>query len=131
MKRLSLISLYMVALLLLPLSLSAQNVVLSGQVTDAATGEALIGVTVYNTDRRTGTTTNTTGRYTITLPSGRPLELVFSYFSMALWAIKMLNLFVRYRLITKFWDRKLLTSKNYENNEFYLGMSCCVGHVFG
>ncbi|MBO7601958.1 MAG: TonB-dependent receptor, partial [Bacteroidaceae bacterium] len=58
-------------------------VVLSGQVTDAATGEPLIGVTVYNTDRRTGTTTNSTGNYTITLPSGRPLELVFSYVGYA------------------------------------------------
>ncbi|MBQ9498600.1 MAG: carboxypeptidase-like regulatory domain-containing protein, partial [Bacteroidaceae bacterium] len=54
------------------LPLSAQNVVLSGRVTDATTGEALIGVTVYNTDRRTGTTTNSQGKYTITLPSGRP-----------------------------------------------------------
>ena len=70
-------------LLFLCLPLSAQNVVLSGQVTDAATGESLIGVTVYNTDRRTGTTTNTAGRYTITLPSGRPLELVFSYVGYA------------------------------------------------
>ena len=65
------------------LPIGAQNVVLSGQVTDAATGEPLIGVTVYNTDRRTGTTTNSTGNYTITLPSGRPLELVFSYVGYA------------------------------------------------
>ncbi len=66
-------------LTLLGLPLSAQNVVLSGQVTDASTGEPLVGVTVYHTQRRTGTTTNSTGHYTITLPSGRPLELVFSY----------------------------------------------------
>ena len=59
--------------------LSAQNVVLSGKVTDAQSGEPLIGVTVYNTDRRTGTTTNSSGQYTVTLPSGRALELVFSY----------------------------------------------------
>ena len=65
------------------LSLSAQNVVLSGQVTDASTGEPLIGVTVYNTNRRTGTTTNSQGNYTITLPSGRVLELVFSYVGYA------------------------------------------------
>lgn len=65
------------------LPLSAQNVVLSGLVTDAQSGEPLIGVTVYNTDRRTGTTTNSTGHYTITLPSGRALELVFSYVGYA------------------------------------------------
>ncbi|MBR3014795.1 MAG: carboxypeptidase-like regulatory domain-containing protein, partial [Bacteroidaceae bacterium] len=63
--------------------LSAQNVVLSGKVTDAQSGEPLIGVTVYNTDRRTGTTTNSSGQYNITLPSGRELELVFSYVGYA------------------------------------------------
>lgn len=65
------------------LPLSAQNVVLSGEVTDAQTGEPLIGVTVYNTQRRSGTTTNSQGNYAITLPSGRPLELVFSYVGYA------------------------------------------------
>ena len=64
-------------------SLSGQNVVLSGLVTDAVTGEPLIGVTVYNTQRRAGTTTNSLGNYTITLPSGRALELVFSYVGYA------------------------------------------------
>ncbi len=73
--------LYFSVFLCLPLS--AQNVVLSGLVTDAQTGEPLIGVTVYNTNRRTGTTTNSTGHYTITLPSGRALELVYSYVGYA------------------------------------------------
>ena len=73
--------LYLSVFLCLPLS--AQNVVLSGFVTDASTGDPLIGVTVYNTDRRTGTTTNSTGHYTITLPSQRKLELVFSYVGYA------------------------------------------------
>jgi len=66
-------------LLLLALPVNAQNVVLSGQVTDAETGEPLVGVTVYHTQRRTGTSTNATGHYVITLPSNRQLELVFSY----------------------------------------------------
>ena len=64
---------------LLCFSLSAQNVVLSGQVTDATSGEPLAGVTVYHTQRRTGTTTNASGQYTLTLPSNRALEIVFSY----------------------------------------------------
>ncbi|MDO4186754.1 MAG: carboxypeptidase-like regulatory domain-containing protein [Bacteroidales bacterium] len=70
-------------LVFLYLPLSAQNVVLSGLVTDAQTGEPLIGVTVYNTNRRTGTTTNSTGHYTITLPSNRALEVVYSYVGYA------------------------------------------------
>ncbi|MBQ9499577.1 MAG: TonB-dependent receptor, partial [Bacteroidaceae bacterium] len=76
-----LISLFLSIMVASPLS--AQNVVLSGLVTDAQTGEPLVGVTVYNTQRRTGTTTNSVGSYTITLPSGRPLELVFSYVGYA------------------------------------------------
>ncbi len=78
-----LLSLFIVGFLIVTQTLSSQNVVLSGLVTDASTGEPLIGVTVYNTDRRTGTTTNTTGHYTITLPSNRSLELVFSYVGYA------------------------------------------------
>ena len=70
-------------LLLLTLPLSAQNVVLSGQVTDAESGEPLVGVTVYHTQRRTGTTTNATGHYVITLPSNRQIELIFSYVGYA------------------------------------------------
>ncbi|MBQ6038247.1 MAG: TonB-dependent receptor [Bacteroidaceae bacterium] len=66
-------------LLLFTLPLSAQNVVLSGRVTDATTGEPLIGVSVYNSQRRTGTTTNSSGYYSLTLPSQRQLELTFSY----------------------------------------------------
>ena len=81
MKKRLILWLYFSVFLCLPLS--AQNVVLSGLVTDAQTGEPLIGVTVYNTDRRTGTTTNSSGQYTITLPSGRALELVFSYVGYA------------------------------------------------
>ena len=76
-------------LMLLSLPLSAQNVVLSGMVTDAQTGEPLIGVSVYNSQRRTGTTTNTTGHYTLTLPSNRVLELVFSYVGYASQTVTM------------------------------------------
>ena len=83
MKQKILIPLFIVSLLCATLPLSAQNVVLSGMVTDAQTGEPLIGVSVYNSQRRTGTTTNTTGHYTLTLPSNRALELVFSYVGYA------------------------------------------------
>ena len=72
-----------ILLLWMLLPLGAQNVVLTGQVTDAQTGEPMIGVTVYHTQRRTGTTTNGTGHYTITLPSNRQMELVFSYVGYA------------------------------------------------
>ncbi|HOI49871.1 MAG TPA: carboxypeptidase-like regulatory domain-containing protein, partial [Prolixibacteraceae bacterium] len=43
---------------------------LNGKITDAATGENLIGVTIYVEEAQTGTTTNTYGFYSISLPAG-------------------------------------------------------------
>lgn len=73
------ISLLFIGFMITCLPLSAQNVVLRGRVTDAQTGEPLIGATVLNLSRRSGTTTNATGNYTMTLPSNRVLELRFSF----------------------------------------------------
>jgi len=51
--------------------LSAQEKhTISGEVIDAATGEALIGVTIYTADKTVGTMTNTYGFYSLTLPAG-------------------------------------------------------------
>ena len=59
---------HIIALLLLltPLALQAQHTV-SGSVSDKATGETLIGATVYDTRSGKGTTTDINGRYTLTL----------------------------------------------------------------
>ncbi len=65
--------------MIIALPLSAQNVVLSGRVTDAQTGDPLVGATVYSTTRRTGTSTNGSGQFKLTLPSNRSLELRISY----------------------------------------------------
>jgi len=51
---------------------------LSGQVTDAETGDPLIGVTVIIPDSNTGTTTDSEGRFTLTVPDDTEV-LVFSY----------------------------------------------------
>jgi len=61
----------MILLWLLTPNLSAQEkYTISGVVTDAGTGEALIGVTVYTADKTAGTMTNTYGFYSLTLPKG-------------------------------------------------------------
>ena len=52
-------------LALLPLALAAQTV--SGTITDASTGETLIGATVLDLGSGKGTTSNVHGRYTLTL----------------------------------------------------------------
>jgi len=53
-------------LFLMPLALQAQHTV-NGSVTDAATGETLIGATIYDTRSGKGTVTDINGRYTLTL----------------------------------------------------------------
>ncbi|MBK3519637.1 TonB-dependent receptor [Carboxylicivirga marina] len=63
-------------LLLISASSYAQNkFTISGEVTDAETGEALIGVTIYTADKTVGTMTNTYGFYSLTLPEGEQTVL--------------------------------------------------------
>jgi hypothetical protein len=67
------------ALLLGSLSgLHAQYVTLSGYVRDTTNGEDLIGVSVYTTEPRYGTVTNSYGFYSLTLPAGT-YEINISY----------------------------------------------------
>lgn len=57
-------------LLLLALPLSAQRHTVSGYITDAESGERLIGASVYDTVSHQGVATNVAGFYTLTLPEG-------------------------------------------------------------
>lgn len=66
-------------LLLLPfISFSQQLFTISGTITEAASNETLIGVTVAIPELRTGTTTNEYGFYSISLPKGN-YDIVVSY----------------------------------------------------
>lgn len=64
-------------------SLLAQNqsdrLTISGYVREAGSQEALIGVNVYVPGTSTGTTTNTYGFYSLTLPAQDSLRLAFSF----------------------------------------------------
>lgn len=51
------------------MSLMAQRYTVNGYVTDLESGERLIGATVYDTISHKGVVTNTSGFYTLTLPS--------------------------------------------------------------
>ncbi len=69
---------------LLPLQLLAQNISVSGRVTDAASGAPLLGVSIMistPTGQRSGTTTNQNGEYSITAPS-IATDLVFTFTGM-------------------------------------------------
>ena len=70
--------LILVSLLALGLEAQSQKHTISGYVQDAASGEQLLGVNVIWQDQLQGTTTNTYGFYSLTLPEGE-VEIVFSY----------------------------------------------------
>jgi TonB-linked SusC/RagA family outer membrane protein len=61
-------------------ALLAQNVQVSGVVTDAANGQPLPGVSVVVKGVRTGTSTDANGRYTISVPDNA--TLIFSFVGM-------------------------------------------------
>jgi hypothetical protein len=63
--------------LFLPGLLWAQKATVSGYVKEAASGEGLIGASVYVKELKTGNVTNTYGFYSLTLPLGK-YTLVFS-----------------------------------------------------
>ncbi|MDR1895556.1 MAG: TonB-dependent receptor [Prevotellaceae bacterium] len=77
-------------LLLVNPSLSAQErkFTVSGTVRDSADGEDLIGVNIVPVNSSTGTTTNTYGFYSISLPAGEH-TLRFSYIGYAVRDVKV------------------------------------------
>lgn len=66
-------------LLCLPLLGIGQNATISGTITDATSGEALIGANVYVTSLKKGTISNSYGFYSLTLPKVDSLGIVFTY----------------------------------------------------
>jgi hypothetical protein len=69
-----------VVLLLFPLCLQAQNqkLTVSGYIKDTKNGEGLIGASVFVKELMTGTTTNTYGFYSLTVPKGNYTLVVSS-----------------------------------------------------
>jgi hypothetical protein len=66
--------------LLLSLTFSAQKYTVSGYIKDAANGEAIIGVAIYEEGTGNVVVTNVYGFYSLTLPAGKH-NLTFSYSS--------------------------------------------------
>jgi hypothetical protein len=66
-------------LILFPvIAFGQNNFTLSGKITDAETGEDLIGVSVFIVERGKGTVTNSYGFYSISLPEGK-YKVKYSY----------------------------------------------------
>ncbi|MDQ2719871.1 MAG: TonB-dependent receptor [Bacteroidota bacterium] len=67
-------------IIILPLlSIAQKKITISGSVKDIKTGEVLIGGTVYITNEKRGTTTNSYGFYSITTKEADSLGLIISY----------------------------------------------------
>ncbi len=72
---------YLIIMLLIGGSLiaSENSVTLSGYVLDASSGESLIGANVYSDGLKIGTSSNSYGFYSLAIPAGRNIRIVFSY----------------------------------------------------
>lgn len=81
MKRISTILGLVVLFASLVTNVFAQNITVKGKVTDATTGESLIGVSVTVKGTTTGTQTDVNGGFTIAAPSNS--TLIFSYVGYA------------------------------------------------
>ncbi|PTS97231.1 SusC/RagA family protein [Pedobacter sp. HMWF019] len=66
---------------------SAQTRTISGQVTDAKSGETLIGVSVLVKGTKTGTSTDSNGKFVLNIP-GNDAILIFNYVGYTLQEIK-------------------------------------------
>ncbi len=60
-------------------SYGQKNYTISGTITDAASGEFLIGANIYVTTTRQGTTTNNYGFYSLTLLGLESIGIQYSY----------------------------------------------------
>lgn len=59
--------------------LQAQYVTVGGRVSDAQTNESLQGANIYLTRLKKGTSTDRQGKFSLTLPQGKEVELAVSY----------------------------------------------------
>ncbi len=69
---------FVVFCFLFPLVLSAKHYTICGYITDSLSSESLLSATIYDTNHNRGTTTNSYGFYSLTLPEGE-CRLLFSY----------------------------------------------------
>ena len=65
----------------------AQNIQVSGTVTDATDGSALIGASVVVKGTLVGTSTDVDGKYTISVPANGVLEFVYVGYTTATMAV--------------------------------------------
>lgn len=72
-------SIILISLIFATVLCHAQNTTISGTVTDADTGEALVGANVFSTDNRYGQTTDIAGFFELQPATGETINLKVSY----------------------------------------------------
>ena len=102
------------------LSAQGKKFTISGQITDGASGEDLIGATVYVSELKTGTAANVYGFYSITLPLGN-YHLVYSFIGSASRSItvdldKDIKLDVQLAEDTKVLEEVVVTAERRDAN---------------
>ncbi len=78
-------------LLSLSFSIHAQKYTISGYIKDAASGESLIGANVFDKTSLSGTSSNTYGFYSLTLPArADSMTIIYSYVGYAARAVNLI-----------------------------------------
>ena len=86
----------------------AQNVRITGTVTDADSGEPVIGAAVIVPGTTNGTSTDLDGNFTLNAPSGATLEIsCIGYTTLNVKASPVMN--VRLQVDTRFLDEVVVT----------------------
>ncbi len=70
---------------------SARQITVSGFVREAGSQEPLLGVNIYVPELSSGTTTNTYGFYSLTIPEGDSVSLLFSYVGYQASKVRLLR----------------------------------------
>ncbi len=111
---------YFRAMFFLPLLSFSQNITVSGYLKDAETGETLIGATVYSTKTKTGTSANTYGFYSLSLPKGDSTGLVFTFIGYAAQIKKVIldqSIELNIKLVSSAGQLSEVTITSKRNNE--------------
>ena len=76
-------------LLLLSVPLLAQKYTINGYIKDASSGESLIGANIFEKNTLSGTSSNTYGFYSLTLPASDSLTILYSYVGYGAQAVQL------------------------------------------
>ena len=81
--------LFLLVLLLFGAPLLAQKYTINGYIKDASSGESLIGANIFEKNTLSGTSSNTYGFYSLTLPASDSVTILYSYVGYGAQAVRL------------------------------------------